>query len=88
MRKLHKAAVAAAIVGSISFIGTGTAAAQGADGMRGGYCKSHDLNVDVLGQVGLLNGLLGNALNGEGDPGAQFDGVGSDMGCNGHGHGH
>ncbi|MFJ8312752.1 MULTISPECIES: hypothetical protein [unclassified Streptomyces] len=81
MRKLHKAAVAAAILGSMCFIGTGTAAAQGAD-VRGG-CRSHDLNVDILGQVGLLNGLLGNALNGEGDPGAQFDGVGSECGHGG-----
>ncbi|MFE1771707.1 hypothetical protein [Streptomyces sp. NPDC059008] len=45
-------------------------------------CRSHDLNVDVLGQVGLLNGALGNALNGEGDPGAQRTKQGSSMGCN------
>jgi hypothetical protein len=31
--------------------------------------RSHDLNLDVLGQVGVLNGLLGNALNGAGAPG-------------------
>jgi hypothetical protein len=42
-------------------------------------CKSHDLNVDILGQVGLLNGLLGNAINGEANPGATSDGVGN--GC-------
>ncbi|MGW2818568.1 hypothetical protein [Streptomyces sp. NPDC001415] len=82
MRKLYKAAVAAAMLGSMSFIATGTATAQGAEGRgghhgHGSYCKSHDLNVDILGQVGILNGLLGNALNGEGNPGAQFDGVGS-----------
>lgn len=91
MRKLHKAAVAAAILGSISLIGTGTATAQGADSMRGGGCKSHDLNVDVLGQIGVLNGLAGNLLNGEGSPGAQWNNVGSQMGCHhshGHGHGH
>ncbi|MGP4043941.1 hypothetical protein [Streptomyces sp. 2A115] len=87
MRKLHKAAVAAAILGSISFIGTGTATAQGADGMHGGWCKSHDLNIDILGQVGIANGLAGNLLNGEGDPGAQYNHVGSEMGCK-HGHGH
>ncbi|MFG2285072.1 hypothetical protein ACGFOU_03215 [Streptomyces sp. NPDC048595] len=45
-------------------------------------CRSHDLNVDILGQVGLLNGALGNALNGEGDPGAQHTKQGSSMGCN------
>jgi hypothetical protein len=89
MRKFHKAAVAAAIIGSVSFIATGTATAQGAYGMYGGGCKSHDLNVDVLGQVGVLNGLLGNALNGEGNAGGQHNHVGSEMGCeHGHGHGH
>ncbi|MEU9121285.1 hypothetical protein AB0C96_15770 [Streptomyces sp. NPDC048506] len=45
-------------------------------------CRSHDLNVDVLGQVGILNGLLGNALGGEGSPGAQHTKQGSSMGCN------
>ncbi|MEU9209015.1 hypothetical protein AB0D27_13945 [Streptomyces sp. NPDC048415] len=79
MRKLHKAAVAAAIIASIGFIGTGTATAQGAESMRGGGCKSHDLNLDLLGNVGLLNGVIG--VNDEGSPGAQFTHVGSDMGC-------
>lgn len=87
MRKLHKAAVAAAILGSISFIGTGTATAQGGDGMHGGGgCKSHDFNIGLLGQVGLGNGLLGNGINGEGAPGAQWNHVGSEMGCD-HGGG-
>ncbi|MFE0187034.1 MULTISPECIES: hypothetical protein [unclassified Streptomyces] len=81
MRKLHKAAVVAAILGTVSFLGAGTASARG--GGHGNWCRSHDLNVDVLGQVGILNGLLGNALNGEGGPGGQFGGVGSSMGCNG-----
>ncbi|WP_043267781.1 hypothetical protein [Streptomyces sp. CT34] len=44
-------------------------------------CRSHDLNVDVLGQVGVLNGLLGNAINGEGDGGGQHTHQGSRMGC-------
>ncbi|GGU51417.1 hypothetical protein GCM10010211_15110 [Streptomyces albospinus] len=44
-------------------------------------CRSHDLNVDVLGQVGVLNGVLGNALNGEGAPGGQHTHQGSRMGC-------
>jgi hypothetical protein len=87
MRKLHKAAVAAAILGSFTLIGTGTATAQTANIMHeGGGCKSHDLNVDILGQVGILNGLLGNALNGEGNAGGQYNHVGSEMGCEG-GHG-
>ncbi|MEV5873673.1 hypothetical protein AB0L75_05450 [Streptomyces sp. NPDC052101] len=67
MRKLGKAAAAAVIIGSVSFIATGATTAQGAVSMRGGGCT----NVDVLGEVGVANGLLGNLLNGEGDPGAQ-----------------
>ncbi|MFK0296183.1 hypothetical protein ACIQU6_37705 [Streptomyces sp. NPDC090442] len=44
-------------------------------------CRSHDLNLNVLGQAGLLNGVLGNALNGEGAGGAQRTHQGSRMGC-------
>ncbi|MCC5477045.1 hypothetical protein ACFV2N_21610 [Streptomyces sp. NPDC059680] len=69
MRKLSKAAVAAAVVASVSFIATGTATtaatAQAAVAPRGGC-------VDILGEVGIGNGVLGNLLNGEGNPGAQF----------------
>ncbi len=87
MHKLQKAAVMAVVVGSFGFLGAGTAYA---DGGRGGTeldirqsasCRSHDANVDVLGEVGLLNGVLGNALGGEGAPGAQSSRVGSTMGC-------
>ncbi|MCQ4080316.1 hypothetical protein NGB36_06825 [Streptomyces sp. RB6PN25] len=90
MRKLHKAVVMTAVIGSVGFLGAGTASADGWGG--GGFgelgvsqsaqCKSHDLNLDVLGEVGLLNGLAGNALNGEGNPGAQASSLGSSMGCN------
>ncbi|MDO0933484.1 hypothetical protein QQY66_17985 [Streptomyces sp. DG2A-72] len=84
MRKLQKAAVAAAMMGTFSCIATGTATAQSAPVMYGGGgCKSHDLNVGLLGQVGLLNGLLGNAINGEGNAGGQHQHVGSSCG---HGH--
>ncbi|WP_438289648.1 hypothetical protein [Streptomyces sp. HUAS TT7] len=86
--KLRKAAVMVAAVGTLGMLAAGTAQAH--DGGKGDQfgigqssnCKSHDLNVDVLGQVGILNGLLGNALNGEGNPGAQNTHMGSSMGCN------
>ncbi|MFF1318129.1 MULTISPECIES: hypothetical protein [Streptomyces] len=79
MRKLQKAALAAAMVGSLSLIATGTASAQPSDGHHGhGGCKSHDMNIDILGQVGVLPGLAGNLLNGEGNPGAMYNDVGSD----------
>ncbi|MEU6772666.1 hypothetical protein [Streptomyces sp. NPDC046759] len=93
MRKLRKAAVVIAALGSIGLVG-GTAHAGGQDGgkdegkkdrfsvLQSSNCRSHDLNLDVLGEVGLLNGLLGNGLNGEGDPGAQATHIGSTMGCN------
>ncbi|MGW1373019.1 hypothetical protein ACWD6P_01905 [Streptomyces sp. NPDC002446] len=88
MRKLRRAAVVAAALGSIAILGAGTAHADGGKGgsrydiKQGSSCRSHDLNVDVLGEVGILNGLLGNALGGEGAPGAQDTKIGSSMGCN------
>ncbi|GHI06298.1 hypothetical protein AQI88_36475 [Streptomyces cellostaticus] len=89
MHKLRKAAVLVAALGSVGLVSAGTAHAapmgrggEGWGGMQSSNCKSHDLNLDVLGEVGILNGLLGNALNGEGDPGAQGTHIGSVMGCN------
>ncbi|MFI9047569.1 hypothetical protein [Streptomyces sp. NPDC053427] len=93
MRKLRKAAVVVAVLGSVGLLGAGTASADGGKygGGKGGdswnvkqgnSCRSHDLNVDVLGEVGILNGVLGNALNGEGAAGAQSTPIGSSMGCN------
>ncbi|WP_128435360.1 hypothetical protein [Streptomyces cyaneus] len=75
MRKLQKAAVAAAMLGSFTFIATGTATAY--DGHGHGGCKSHDFNLDILGQVGIANGIAGNILNGEGNAGGQINHTGS-----------
>ena len=85
MRKIRKAAVLVAAFGSVGFLGAGAAHAGGGDGFdvkQSSVCRSHDANVDVLGNVGVLNGVAGNLLNGEGDPGAQFTELGSEMGCN------
>ncbi|WEB38161.1 hypothetical protein MOV08_01775 [Streptomyces yunnanensis] len=107
MRKLRKAAVVIAVLGSVGLLGAGTANAHGGnqggtssfssdgedggkkggkDGMfnvsQGTQCRSHDLNIDILGAVGVLDGALGNALNGEGAAGAQETKLGSSMGCN------
>ncbi|MGD3108313.1 MULTISPECIES: hypothetical protein [unclassified Streptomyces] len=86
MRKFHKAVVVAAALGSVGAIGGGTAYAHGEPGhdvdvRQGTECRSHDMNVDVLGAVGALNGTLGNALNGEGSPGAQPTHLGSNFRC-------
>lgn len=90
MHKLRKAAVLVAALSSVALVGAGTAHADG-HGHRGGNdvkvqqstsCKSHDLNIDILGIVGVLNGALGGALNGEGSEGSQSNHLGSTMGCN------
>ncbi|MEU2556046.1 hypothetical protein ACF1GY_02115 [Streptomyces sp. NPDC014684] len=90
MRKLRKVAVLVAALGSIGLVG-GTAHAAGGKGGDHGdrfniqqstNCKSHDLNLDLLGNVGVLDGVLGNGLNGEGNPGAKNTHNGSTMGCN------
>ena len=78
MRKVQKAAAVIAILGSIGFAGIGTASASSSSTV----CKSHDLNADVLGEVGVLNGVAGNLANGEGSPGGQATNVGSQAGCN------
>ncbi|MFE5816788.1 hypothetical protein [Streptomyces sp. NPDC056479] len=89
MHKLRKAAVLVAALGSVGLLGAGAAHADGDFGKKGSdisvlqssSCKSHDANVDILGQVGIANGLGGNLLNGEGSPGAQETSLGSSMGC-------
>jgi hypothetical protein len=95
MHKLRKAAIVVTALGTVGLVGAGTAHAGGEHGKggKGGHdggwsvlqssnCKSHDLNLDILGEVGFFNGLLGSAFNGEGDPGAQNTHIGSTMGCN------
>ncbi|MEY2245868.1 hypothetical protein [Streptomyces sp. BF23-18] len=90
MRKLRTAAVLMAVLGNVGLLGVSVAHAdQGWDkGDIGGLnvsqsstCQSHDLNLDILGQVGIGNGLGGNLLGGEGSPGAQKTSLGSTMGC-------
>ena len=87
MRKLHKAAAVIAIIGGVGFLGavpaTALPAQQHAYGGHGGGCRSHDFNLDILGEVGIANGLAANLLNGEGSPGAQFTDLGSDCGRGG-----
>lgn len=81
MSKLRKAAVAVAIIGGVSLMGIGPASAAAAGGGHGGGgCRSHDFNIDILGEVGLANGLAADLLNGQGSPGAQFTDIGSDCG--------
>ncbi|MCX5261311.1 hypothetical protein OOK27_45425 [Streptomyces canus] len=90
MRKLRTAAVLVVAFGSIGLLGAGSAHADQGGGkggdsgfniMQTSSCTSHDTNVDILGEVGIGNGLGGNLLNGEGNPGAQQTSLGSSMGC-------
>ncbi|MEU6772822.1 hypothetical protein [Streptomyces sp. NPDC046759] len=86
MHTLRKTAVLVAALGSVGFLASGTAYAGGEGGggssvLQSTNCRSHDLNLDILGEVGIANGVLGNALNGEGNPGAQDTHIGSTMGC-------
>lgn len=91
MRKLSKVAVVAAMLGTAGFTGAGTAVADAPFGGQGGpdfevtqstQCRSHDLNLAVLSNLGILNGLGGNLANGEGSPGQTGLSQGSEMGCN------
>ncbi|MFF4949735.1 hypothetical protein ACWC2K_10565 [Streptomyces chattanoogensis] len=96
MRKLRTAAIVAAALGTLGILGAGTAHADGGYGgkssggssgssfqiKQGSSCRSHDTNVDILGEVGIANGLGGNLLGGEGAAGAQSTTLGSSMGCN------
>ncbi|MEV7239698.1 hypothetical protein ACWDXT_11060 [Streptomyces sp. NPDC003236] len=80
MRKLRTAVAAAAIIGGVGFMGAAPATALPMGGGHGGGCRSHDFNLDILGEVGVLNGLGANLINGEGSPGGQFTDIGSDCG--------
>ncbi|MFG1808163.1 hypothetical protein [Streptomyces sp. NPDC049040] len=77
-----RSAMAAAALAAVAVLGTATIATADAGVRQQAQCQSHDLNADVLGEVGVLNGLAGNILNGEGNPGAQATQVGSSAGCN------
>ncbi|MER6569939.1 hypothetical protein ABT288_28060 [Streptomyces sp. NPDC001093] len=72
MRKLSKAAVAAAVVASVSFIATGAATTAATAATAQGAVMPRGECIDILGEVGIANGVLGNLLNGEGNPGAQI----------------
>ncbi|MFJ1972779.1 hypothetical protein ACIO93_29340 [Streptomyces sp. NPDC087903] len=89
MRKLHKVVLLSALLSGVGSLGANTAFAHGEPGHDGGVditqgieCRSHDMNIEVLGSIGALTGLAGNLLNGEGAAGAQQSRLGSDMGCN------
>ncbi|MFF8725503.1 hypothetical protein ACF073_03290 [Streptomyces sp. NPDC015171] len=87
MRTFQKVVLVGALLGSVGSLSGTTAFAYDESGSdlditQATECRSHDMNIEVLGSVGALTGLAGNLLNGEGNPGAQQSHLGSDMGCN------
>ncbi|MFE4964941.1 hypothetical protein [Streptomyces sp. NPDC056660] len=87
MRTFQKAVLVGAMLGSVGSLGGTTAFAhddlgRDLDITQATECRSHDMNIEVIGSVGAITGLAGNLLNGEGNPGAQQNHLGSDMGCN------
>ncbi|MER5519105.1 hypothetical protein [Streptomyces sp. NPDC002763] len=87
MRTFQKAVLVGAMLGSVGSLGCNTAFAhddlgRDLDITQATECRSHDMNIEVIGSVGAITGLAGNLLNGEGNPGAQQNHLGSDMGCN------
>ncbi|MEU0436722.1 hypothetical protein ABZ153_34955, partial [Streptomyces sp. NPDC006290] len=72
MRKLHRVVLLSVLLGSVGSLSANTASAYGDRGhdtdsidiTQGAECRSHDMNIEVLGSVGALTGLAGNLLNG------------------------
>lgn len=84
MRKLRTAVVSAAVIAGVGILGVGSAAAFGGDGAHAGWgseCRSHDASLDGLGQLSLLNGLLGNALSVQDNSNSWDSQVDSTSGC-------
>ena len=87
MRKLQKAAVVVAMLGSVGVLGAGTASAHGGDeGKDKGInveqnvtCKTHDLNLNIGNGNG--NTSWGGLFNNEGDNGTQDFTAGSTNNC-------
>ncbi|CAL9462721.1 hypothetical protein SUDANB176_02675 [Streptomyces sp. enrichment culture] len=66
MRKIQKAAVVVAMLGSMGALGAGTAAAgEGPDNeftVSGGGCTVNGDSISVLSNVGIANGILGEGI--------------------------
>ncbi|MEV5874333.1 hypothetical protein AB0L75_08915 [Streptomyces sp. NPDC052101] len=96
MRKTRKNAVVAILLGTVGFLGAGTAYAHGGHGHgherkgretktivmnQSTTCSTEDENTDVQGESGFENGMQGNKSHGKGSPGTQSTNVGSTLGC-------
>jgi hypothetical protein len=86
MRKLQKAAVVVAMLGSVGVLGAGTASAHGDEDKgkdisveQNVTCKTHDLNLNIGN--GNDNTSWGGLLGNEGDNGTQDFTAGSTNNC-------
>lgn len=64
MRKIQKAAVVVAMLGSVAALGAGTAVAGESPEFKvsGGGCTVNGDSIAVLSNVGILNGVLGEGI--------------------------
>jgi hypothetical protein len=67
MRKIQKAALVVAMLGSVGALGAGTAVANDKPDVKfevghGGCDTTSGDNISVLSNVGIANGLLGNGI--------------------------
>ena len=65
MRKIQKAAVVVAMLGSMGALGAGTAVAGEPSNefkVSGGGCEVSGDSISVLSNVGILNGVLGEGI--------------------------
>ncbi|MFD5447387.1 hypothetical protein ACWDTR_14410 [Streptomyces sp. NPDC003470] len=85
MRKIQKAAVVVAMLGSVGALGAGTAVAgEGADfAVKGGGCSVSGDSNQLIGNVGVLNGVVGGLLTfgNDGDHGTQENEQGHKVDC-------
>ncbi|MFD4261688.1 hypothetical protein ACFWR9_29685 [Streptomyces sp. NPDC058534] len=86
MRKIQKAALVVAMLGSVSALGAGTAMADGGDAkfdVKGGGCYVYGDTNQLIGNVGVLNGVVGGLLTfgNEGDHGTQENETGHKVDC-------
>jgi hypothetical protein len=88
LRKTSLAAAMVTLVAAGAALFSGSALAND-DGKKHGKididqvnaCHTEDVNVAALNNVGVLNGLLGNAVGGKGSPGAQAFDQGGTVSC-------
>jgi hypothetical protein len=88
LRKTSAAAAAVTLVAAGAALFSGSALANddgkkkhGIDIDQTNACYTDDVNVALLNNIGIANGLAGNLIGGKGDPGAQTFSQGGAVAC-------